>query len=225
MVVSSGEDESEPDADLVNLLTYHVFGDTVYSGDVIALDGNSLEMLNGESVSISVQDGTLYVNDARVTTADVAAGNGVIHAINKVLSLPGEPTSVVADFSEGAFDGSGAVVDAETETYTFPEGAQSWAGFANNADIYPLTFAEGGTITFTASAATPTGVYFRFEDLPYPNVGVTFDSPTVTVDSTTPKTYSVELPAQGEQTFASFLMYLVERNSPVTITDVAVTGS
>ena len=36
--------------------------------------------------------------------------------------------SVTADFTTGAFDGSGAIADAETETYTFPTGAQDWAG-------------------------------------------------------------------------------------------------
>jgi hypothetical protein len=131
----------------------------------------------------------------------------------------------LADFSEGAFDGSGAVVDPVTETYTFPSSAQSWAGFANNADIYPLTFPEGGTITFTASAETPTSLFFRFEDLPYPNVGVTFDSPTVLVNSATPTEYSVDLPAQGDQTFASFLLYLVDRDQAVTITNVVVTSN
>ena len=132
---------------------------------------------------------------------------------------------VTADFSDGAFDGSGAVVDTATETYTFPGDAQPWAGFANNADIYPLTFENGGTITFTASAATPTSVFFRFEDLPYPNVSTSFDSPTVVVNSATPTEYSVELPAKGSQTYASFLMYLVERDQPVTITNIVVTGS
>ncbi|HEY9625004.1 MAG TPA: fasciclin domain-containing protein, partial [Crinalium sp.] len=31
------------------------------------------------------RNGTLYVNDARVTTRDIEASNGVIHAIDKVL--------------------------------------------------------------------------------------------------------------------------------------------
>ncbi len=156
----------EPDAELVDLLLYHVYGDTVYSDAAIALDGNSIEMLNGELVNIAVQHDNLFVNDARVVTADIVSGNGVIHAINKVLS--GGQTAVVADFTTGAF--GGAVADAETETYTFPAGAEGWAGFANNADIYPISFSEGGSITFTASAETPTNIRFRFEYLPYPDV-------------------------------------------------------
>jgi uncharacterized surface protein with fasciclin (FAS1) repeats len=212
----------EPDADLVNLLTYHVYGDTVYSGDAIALDGNSIEMLNGELVDISVQDGNLFVNDARVTSADIAAGNGVIHAINKVLSLPGGPTSVAADFTAGAF--GNAVVDAETQTYTFPSGAEDWAGFANNTDIYPISFPEGGSITFTASAAVPTNVRFRFEYKPFPDVDPAYDTANVLIDSTEPTEYTIEIPSQGENTFSSFLLYLVERDQSVVVTDVIVTS-
>ena len=212
----------EPDAELVNLLAYHVYGDTVYSGDAIALDGNSIEMLNGEMADISVQDGNLFINDARVVTADIAAGNGVIHAINKVLSLPGGPTSVVADFTTGAF--GNAVVDAETETYTFPSGAEPWAGFANNADIYPISFPEGGSITFTASAAVPTNVRFRFEYLPFPDVDPAYDTEQVLIDSTEPMEYTIEIPSQGENTFSSFLLYLVERDQAVTVSNVVVTS-
>ena len=225
VVVNAGPAEEPVDEDLVNLLTYHVYGDTVLAADAVALAGNSIEMLNGEMAALSVDgDGNLLINDARVTTADIVTGNGVIHAINKVLSLPGAATSVVADFTTGAFDGSGAIADAETETYTFPTGAQDWAGFANNADIYPLSFPEGGSITFTASAATPTNVRFRFEANPYPNTEPSYNTENVLVDSAEAKEYTIEIPSQGDQTFNSFLMYVVERDQPVMVTNVVVTS-
>jgi len=132
--------------------------------------------------------------------------------------------SVTADFTTGAFDGSGAIADAETETYTFPTGAEDWAGFANNADIYPLSFPEGGSITFTASAATPTNVRFRFEANPYPNTEPSYNTENVLVDSAEAKEYTIEIPSQGDQTFNSFLMYVVERDQPVMVTNVVVTS-
>ena len=132
--------------------------------------------------------------------------------------------SVTADFTTGAFDGSGAIADAETETYTFPTGAQEWAGFANNADIYPLSFPEGGSITFTASAATPTNVRFRFEANPYPNTEPSYNTENVLVDSAEAKEYTIEIPSQGDQTFNSFLMYVVERDQPVMVTNIVVTS-
>ena len=211
------------DEELANLLSYHVYGDTVLSSDAVALAGSTIEMLNGDVAALSLDaDGNLLINSARVVTADIVTSNGVIHAINKVLSLPGESTFVMADFTTGTFDGS--TVDVETETYEFPSDAASWAGFANNADIYPLSFPVIGSITFTASAPTPTNVYFRFERLPYPDVEPSYNTANVLIDSTTPQEYTVNIPSQGANTFASLLMFIVERDSPVFVTDVVVTS-
>ena len=74
---------------LTNILTYHVIGDqAVDSATAISLDGSDVEMLNGDTVSVSVQDGTLYINDSAVIAADVVATNGVIHVIDAVLTPP-----------------------------------------------------------------------------------------------------------------------------------------
>jgi uncharacterized surface protein with fasciclin (FAS1) repeats len=45
----------------------------------------SVKTLNGQRLAIRVRGGKVFVGGARVVTADVAASNGVIHAINKVL--------------------------------------------------------------------------------------------------------------------------------------------
>ena len=74
---------------LTNILTYHVIGDqAVDSATAISLDGSDVEMLNGDTVSVSVQGGTLYFNDSAVIAADVLATNGVIHVIDAVLTPP-----------------------------------------------------------------------------------------------------------------------------------------
>jgi len=39
----------------------------------------------GESISIQTQGQQVMINEARVTQADIAADNGVIHVIDKVL--------------------------------------------------------------------------------------------------------------------------------------------
>ena len=52
----------------------------------------------------------------------------------------------------------GAVFDEAASSYTFPAGSEDWAGFANlNTDIYPFTFANAGSITFTAAIAAGAG--------------------------------------------------------------------
>jgi beta-glucanase (GH16 family) len=136
---------------------------------------------------------------------------------------PGGPVvSAPADFS-GVFGGT-QVTD---NTYVFPSGAEVWGGFANNnLDLYPFSFPNGGIVTFTASipdGGSPVGVRFVFENAPYPDVNPNFSTEVVTVVGAE-ATYTVEFPAQAaDQTFSSFLMYLVDQDSPVTITNVTVT--
>jgi uncharacterized surface protein with fasciclin (FAS1) repeats len=48
----------------------------------------SAKTLNGQSVTIKVKGGKVYVNTAQVVTADVAASNGIIHVVDKVLIPP-----------------------------------------------------------------------------------------------------------------------------------------
>ena len=79
---------------LVDILTYHVYSGSVLAADVIALDGSSVNMVNGGSVSIDVVGGNVVLNQggsraATVTTTDVVASNGVIHVIDTVLD-PGD---------------------------------------------------------------------------------------------------------------------------------------
>ncbi len=69
---------------LANVLLYHVVEAEVMAADAIALDGESVTTLSGESIAISA-DGGVFVNDAEVTTADVECTNGVIHIIDTVL--------------------------------------------------------------------------------------------------------------------------------------------
>jgi transforming growth factor-beta-induced protein len=68
---------------LIQVLTYHVVQGRVYSSDVVALD--SAETLNGQSVSITVDGGTVQVDDANVVATDIQGSNGVIHVIDAVI--------------------------------------------------------------------------------------------------------------------------------------------
>ncbi len=82
-------DELLADTDtLTEILTYHVVAGEVMAADVVGLDGQSVETLNGASVEISVDGETVMVNEATVVTADVDASNGVIHVIDAVLLPP-----------------------------------------------------------------------------------------------------------------------------------------
>ena len=75
--------------DLASILTYHVVPGKILAADAIAADGSDIATVNGETVAISVVDGAVMVNGATVTTADLEAGNGVVHVIDTVI-LPGQ---------------------------------------------------------------------------------------------------------------------------------------
>jgi uncharacterized surface protein with fasciclin (FAS1) repeats len=78
---------------LTDILTYHVVSGSVMAADVVKLDGKTAKTVNGATVKVKLgtdKDGkaTVMVNDAMVTTTDVATSNGVIHVIDTVLMPP-----------------------------------------------------------------------------------------------------------------------------------------
>lgn len=70
---------------LVELLKYHVVPGSVTSKQIKA---GEVKTLAGAPVTIQLKDGTVTVNNAQVTKADIQASNGVIHAVNKVILPP-----------------------------------------------------------------------------------------------------------------------------------------
>jgi len=71
---------------LTALLTYHVVPARTMAADVVKM--TSATTVNGKAVTLKVTDGKVMVNDATVTAADVAASNGVIHVIDRVIMPP-----------------------------------------------------------------------------------------------------------------------------------------
>lgn len=68
---------------LQRILTYHVVPGKVMAADVVKMP--SAKAVSGDTLSVRVQDGDVRVEGARVTMADVAASNGVIHVIDSVM--------------------------------------------------------------------------------------------------------------------------------------------
>jgi transforming growth factor-beta-induced protein len=77
---------------LTDILLYHVVSGAVLAEDVVMLD--EAPTLLGESVSIRVEGGMVYINDAQVIITDIIASNGVIHVIDSVLLPPQEEESL-----------------------------------------------------------------------------------------------------------------------------------
>lgn len=76
----------ESKAKLTAILTYHVVAGKVKAADVVKL--NEAKTVNGAIVAVKVDGGNVMINNAKVTTADIEASNGVIHVIDTVLLPP-----------------------------------------------------------------------------------------------------------------------------------------
>ena len=68
---------------LTDILTYHVVAGNVKAADVVKL--KTAKTVNGGSVAITVNQGTVKIDDATVIKTDIAATNGTIHVIDSVL--------------------------------------------------------------------------------------------------------------------------------------------
>jgi uncharacterized surface protein with fasciclin (FAS1) repeats len=76
----------ENKAKLTAILTYHVVAGKVMAADVVML--KEAKTVNGAMVAVKVDGGNVMINNAKVTTADIEASNGVIHVIDTVLLPP-----------------------------------------------------------------------------------------------------------------------------------------
>jgi len=72
----------ENKAKLVAILTYHVLAGKVLAADVKTMKAKSV---NGQELSIKLEDGNVTVDNAKVIKTDLAANNGVIHVIDTVV--------------------------------------------------------------------------------------------------------------------------------------------
>lgn len=68
---------------LVGILTYHVVAGKALSGDVVK--ATTIKTVNGKNITVSLRDGGVFINAARIQTVDIVASNGVIHVIDTVL--------------------------------------------------------------------------------------------------------------------------------------------
>jgi uncharacterized surface protein with fasciclin (FAS1) repeats len=70
-------------ATLTKILTYHVLSGKVMSTDLS--DGMRAETVQGKYITIKIEGGNVYVDDAIVTSTDIECNNGVIHIIDAVI--------------------------------------------------------------------------------------------------------------------------------------------
>ena len=69
--------------ELQTILKNHVVSGEVMASDLS--DGQQVETLAGETVTVSIDGDTVKIGDATVTQADVEASNGVVHIVDTVI--------------------------------------------------------------------------------------------------------------------------------------------
>lgn len=127
---------------LDNILLYHVVAGNVLAADVIGLDGSSVDtLLSGTQISISVNNGTVNLNDTvTVTTTDIVGSNGVIHVIDTVLIPPATPAADNINFQ--APTGTIQTIGNPIYEWIAVEGATEYQIYvgANNGTFLPANF-------------------------------------------------------------------------------------
>ncbi|MDG1053537.1 MAG: hypothetical protein P8O78_02780 [Flavobacteriaceae bacterium] len=174
------------------------------------------------TVEIPPQDAANTYSSALLYLVTQDAAVTLTNIVIRSYDAPPSGTNYNAAFT-GTFGGA-TVAD---NVYNFPAGSEAWAGFANeNADIYPLSFPNGGRIAFNGSTAgTDVSINFRFERLPFPDVDPAFSTSNVTVSGSEVTPYTVEIPPQdAANTYSSVLLYLVTQDADVTLTDIVITS-
>ncbi|MCA9954802.1 MAG: fasciclin domain-containing protein [Anaerolineales bacterium] len=140
---------ADPEGALTDVLLYHLVDGAVMAETVVTLD--SATTLEGEDVTITVEDGNVFLNDTvQVIITDIEASNGVIHVIDSVLL----PPSMMAE-SEAEMAPSIAEIAVADGRFTTLVAALDAAGLVETLS------AEGAFTVFAptddAFAALPEG--------------------------------------------------------------------
>lgn len=171
-------DETNPDAlatvladaegALTTVLTYHVVAGNYSSEELLAM--GTVTTLQGEELTITTRNGDIFVNDARIVTADVPAKNGVIHAINGVL-LPQAIAGMIAAAAASADVATTpvATTPVATPAATTPAETTTTDETVTTSDAGDLKTiaaiaAEAGNFTSLLGALEATGLAATFDE-------------------------------------------------------------
>jgi uncharacterized surface protein with fasciclin (FAS1) repeats len=128
---------------LSDILTYHVIGSEVDAAAAISSAGTTVEMVNGDSIGLSLEGSNLLVNTATVITADIQTDNGIIHVIDAVLLPPAdmvEPTQNIVEtaVANGSFTTLVAALQATNLDVVLADESTMFTVFAPTDDAFAL---------------------------------------------------------------------------------------
>lgn len=145
---------ADPKGALTTVLTYHVVAGNYSSAELLEM--GTVTTLQGEELTITTRNDNVFVNDARVVTADVPAKNGVIHAISRVLlpeAITATDTTDTTTTDTTATTDSAAMETTTTDTTTTTGDADGDTASLTIAEIA----AQAGNFTSLLGALEATG--------------------------------------------------------------------
>ncbi|EDX83182.1 fasciclin domain protein [Synechococcus sp. PCC 7335] len=86
---------------LTDILTYHVIPGEVMYAD---LEPGTVETLNGEELTITVEDDLAFVDGIQIVGSDVAATNGLVHIVQDGVLVPADTAAELDSRLEAAMD-------------------------------------------------------------------------------------------------------------------------
>ncbi|MCB9051624.1 MAG: fasciclin domain-containing protein [Lewinellaceae bacterium] len=184
---------ADPTGALAQVLLYHVLGAEVLSTDL--MDGQMAATLQGADITVTIDGGNVFINDAMVTVADLRADNGVVHVIDAVLLPPAQvdlpitfdDPNVNYDLVDFGGNASAIVVDPTDPDNmvgraTKTGNAELWAGTTMGGDglANAVPFADADTKmtvrVWSPDAGTP--IRLKVEDATDPGISVETEATT-----------------------------------------------
>ncbi len=157
---------ADPAGDLTQILLYHVIPGKVMAADVT--DGLEAETVQGGTVTFTVADGKVMINDAEIVATDIEAANGVIHVIDTVLIPPADGEMAAEATPEAAEEAmAGDIVDVAA-------GNEDFSTLVAAVEAAGLVDALKGEGPFTVFAPTNAA----FDALPAGTVDALLADPT-----------------------------------------------
>ena len=93
---------------LAAVLTYHVAG--VNAPSSALSDGEMVLTLNGQEVTVTIDDDVVMINNATVTVSNETATNGVVHVIDAVLLPDGCTDATACNYDANAYPDDGSCI-------------------------------------------------------------------------------------------------------------------
>lgn len=137
---------------MLTSVQYHVLNGTVAYSSLLS-NTTDLKTLGGPGLNVTIKDGAVFVNSARVIAANILISGGVVHVIDSVLN-PNGTTPVDASATTPVVAYSGASSGSATP-FTSGISATTTVSIATTANVASgQTPASSGELSASASAAS-----------------------------------------------------------------------